>query len=200
MQKIKQLPLGYVVDCRYDILGEVGIHELYDNRDTDDYHIVYIRTAVDANGKIVKPLWASANDGFILLTVAEQAEVRKQEIVQFVRSHKPYFSKVSDIMMLVQAKLYYDKKTKELIQNKSVVTFFVPKQVKENIGGIESTVGDPVPVLLCNIASSASYGVNVEKISTTILNSYKNAFLSFCKYENVKNREDFLLSRSEGRN
>lgn len=181
--------LGYIFECREDARDAVGIMEsyklIYKGGDTR----VTLVTTVDSVGKIVIPSNINRSLGFRSL---KDQFTTKDEVVNFSRSNKPYFSVLGEFSLVVAGTIIFDTETKE-VKSTSELGFYVPKTVSHGVSEFIDKNGVQQPALICERISQDK-GLNCFTVSAETYNAYLANFLRCIDVTAIDDRGTFLSS------
>lgn len=180
---------GYIFECREDVHGSIGVMESYKLMYKGDDMRVSLVLTVDSAGKVVIPSNLNRSLGFRPLPDMCKT---KEQVENFSKSNKPYFSALGEFSLVVAGVIIFDKNTGEL-KSTDGIGFYLPKTVATNIKEIVDSNGNQQPALVCERISTDN-GLNSFKVSQEIYDSYMANFLSCIDVKSLKDRGSFLSS------
>lgn len=180
---------GYIFDCRRDVQGTIGVMESYKLMYKGDDMRVSVVLTVDSTGKIVVPSNMNKSLGFRSLRELCHA---KEDVENFAKSNKPYFSVLGEFSLIVAGVIIFDKNTKAL-KSTDGLSFYLPKTVSDNVPSIVDNNGNQQPALVCERVSK-NKGLNCFAVSPEIYQSYMANFLRCIDNEALEDRGSFLSS------
>lgn len=189
--------VGYIFDCRYDCYKNVGVIDSFDIMFKMGIQNVKLVTAVDAYGKIIKPVYSDTCDGFSSLDKLISKETFDKDLERFIKSHKMFFSKLGDFAMIVVADLKFDQTTGAFLEEKSLINFYVPKYVDDNIPEVVSHGAKQEPAVVCDRVSDTD-GVNTMVIKSSLYQNYRSSFLADLTANCTVDKKNYLSFRLKG--
>lgn len=180
---------GYIFECREDVHGAIGVMESYKLMYKGDDMRVSVVLTVDSAGKIVIPSNLNRSLGF--RTLLESCKT-KEQVENFAKSNKPYFSVLGEFSLIVAGVIIFDKSSKEL-KSTDGLCFYLPKTVATNIKEIVDNNGNQQPALVCERISTDK-GLNCFGVSHEIYQSYLKNFLAGLDSQSLEDRGSFLSS------
>ena len=197
---------GFVFACRRDCLGNIGVMEGYSTVIRGDEQIVFFTCCVDFDGKPVKPAHIDISSGFLPLdTLVESEETFDADLQRFVKSNKPYFGVMSNFAMIANVTLKYNINTGDLIENKSVIDFFVPVKSVASIYDVDPEYRKAdCPAVVCERAvigvkdengKLIAKGVHTFGVEESVLKAYKVMLCKSFTLESTSSRLNYLKSR-----
>lgn len=180
---------GYIFECRRDVRDAIGVMESYKLMYKGDDMRVSVVLTVDSTGKVVVPSNMNKSLGFRSLRELCQT---KEQVENFAKSNKPYFSVLGEFSLIVAGVIIFDKNSKAL-KSTDGLSFYLPKTVSDTIKDVTDNNGNQQPALVCERVSK-SKGLNCFAVSPEIYESYMANFLRCIDSGALEDRGSFLSS------
>ena len=187
---MKQCGYGYYVDARHDNRGNTGVVDyckFYRNAEYSSADLIF---TIGNTGELVPPYYLDVLKGFIPLT--EKIEITEECIAKFLKSHKATFGVLGTFVVVVEARVKFNRETKELA--KSNISLYLPKTILESLDGYVDNKGNDIPVIITQKCSNKDSFLT-RSVNTNIIKMYESKILNFLTYDVIQNKESYMKAR-----
>lgn len=188
---------GFIFDCRYSTeQNKIGVLESFKSLLRGDIYNVDIICGLSINGSLLIPAYLNLGKLFTPLTYYGTAdESLDVSVNRFIRSNKPSFSVVGSFAVIGVFHLKFDAETKEIIRDKSMIDFYVPKKFYDTSEAIKKA-GVSSPVLVCDKLSTSN-GIHTYKVDENTYKGYVESSIKNLSMDILGSREQFILNRTK---
>ena len=193
--------LGYVFECRKDCQGNLGFLESYKVQYSATTTTVNITCGIDANGNLADLFMLDTLQGFrTVASKVEESPSVKEGLEKFIRSNRAVLGVVPNAINILVAKLVFDNQFNSLILDKSVINFYTPCKVLEDISIVVPAdklkretpcLGVLTKILVAGVSeSSTTFGT-----TKVVLDAYRQAAIRNLPFSVVKDKESYYNAR-----
>lgn len=165
--------VGYAFDCKQDVNGQLGLMENYKILDKGDVAQLEILTCVTQTYTATHPYYMDVVKGFIPLeTIGDANASLEDRIQQFISSHKPMFTRLKDMLVVVDATIVFNKETLEINREKSKIDLFMPNRLVKEMGLLTGTDAKN-PAILCKLITAQDSSAMTDHLTDVTIEAIK---------------------------